>query len=653
VAAAAIVAGIAEGVVYGDGALLVAASAGFAAWYMLPIGLAIALVARGLWHAWRPGEIAERLVEDTGGAPRLVAWLSYLLVGVCVLSTAAFNSVKLMSARSTEPNVVALVTAVVSVVFATALAALSRPAVDAIAAAARKLDARLALTPSRVIGSFGIAALIVMVASWKISFQPRLGHLDLGLLMYFAVFITVATGGHFVAQLGPVQRWFAPAAIATALIASLLVGTAVYVRHWRPFLMLDLWATVPVGGLAVDASYDLEDMRSDLRLTEIAPVERAGAEHPDIVLITIDTVRADHTPPYGGKAKMPALARLARRSAVFEWAFSSGNTTRRSLPVIASGLGPRRVRGRVAGWALRLDPRHITVAERLRAAGYDTAGYFCCRSQFGAEHELGLIRGIEDVTIEWEGAELAKMARELLVDREKQTDRSPLFLWLHLIEPHGWEKRYPSKTHGRKPGPRYDKALAATDTALSPLFTYLGSDLRKDRTVVIVTSDHGEGLGDHGKRHHSSSLFNAQIRVPLLVTGKGIEHRRIEQPVSLVDLAPTILDLAGYVPPAYPEVDGVSLVPLLSGAVEPKLENGVAFAHQIADRSVKDDLRAVVAGNYKLIVQTGNKPLLFDIRDDPKEQNNLAKDKPDVVQRLEKLIEQRRLDDQVSPFQRP
>ncbi len=648
--AATVVAGLAEGAAHIDGALMVAAAGGFAAWYAIPFGLAASLALRGLWHAWRPGEIAEQLTEETGGAPRLAAWVAYALIGLCVLSTTVFNTVRLMSGKSDKSTVVALGTALVSVVLAGALVAVVRPCVDALTVAMRALDRKLALRPRRILAAGGAVIAGALLWSWKVSIEPRIGHLELGAFLYVTCFVVVAVAVHAAALVPKLRRRFVAATLVVGVAATSMVGSAVYLRHYRPFLMLDLWATVPVGGLAIDLTYDLEEIRLDLNLDEIEPVVRPGADHPDIVLVTVDTVRADRTPTYGGKAKMAAMSKLGRRGAVFDWAFSPGNVTRRSLPTLATGVAPRRMSGRVAGWALRLDPRHVLLAERLRAGGYQTAGFFCCRSQFGAEHRLGLVRGLEHTVLEWDGAEIVSLAIQYISDHEEAKSDRPLFLWLHLIEPHGWEKRYPSKKYGNKPKLRYDKSLAAVDLALAPLLRFVEESSRRERTVLVLTSDHGEGLGDHRHRHHSTSLYNAQIRVPLIFAGPGIEPRRIRQPVGLVDLVPTLMDLAGFVPMAFPESDGVSLAPLLRGESDGDAENAVVFADQVKDRSVRKDIRAVIRGRHKLIVGDGSVPLLFDILADPKEKKNLASTKPKVVEQLRALLAERAETDAISPF---
>jgi arylsulfatase A-like enzyme len=388
-----------------------------------------------------------------------------------------------------------------------------------------------------------------------------------------------------------------------------------------------------------------------VQLREFRPAEQPGAAHPDVVLITIDTVRADRTAMYGGPDTMPSLAALARDGTVFEWAFAPSNVTRRSLPAIAIGLHPTQIKGRVAGWALRLDPRHVLLAERFRAAGYDTAGFFCCRSQFGPEHRLGLIRGIEHLEIEKDGAALTDMAGRWLSERDAGKPRAPLFLWLHFIEPHLWQEDYPPKQHGTSPSRRYDKSLKATDGFLETLFAGLWDGERKQHTIIAVTADHGEALGDHGYLTHATSLYNAEIRVPLVIAGPGVKRQRITRPVSAVQVAPTLLDLAGFVPPRRPHMDSESLGPLLRGQTGDDLDAGEVYAAMIKDRSIPRNVRALVKGRYKYIAEDGKELVeLYDIVADPDEKKNLVKDQPEIVQRLRQRLAELRVILAESPF---
>jgi arylsulfatase A-like enzyme len=655
-ACAALVAGTGESLVYVDGTLARVAAAGFAALYAVPLGALGACLVRLLLWAWRPATIAAALVEETGGAPRLAAWLAYTGFALWAIAAVTFHAARLLLSVAHAHDVVALACALIVVTAAGILIALSRPGVTALAAGFRRLDrgvhrrrGRSPLTPRLLLVAAALVVVLWCWLAWVISIGPRVGHFDWLLLLYPVLFVAGLAGSELVwYHLRAHARVRAALAVGVALAGAAALGTAFHVRYRRPFVMLDIWAAAPTAGLAIEIAYDLGTLRSTLDLSEVAPAARPGASHPDVLLVTIDTVRADRTPPYGGWAEMPSLAELAQRGAVFEWAFAPGNVTRRSLPTIATGVSPRRIRGRVAGWALRLDPRHVLLAERFRAAGYDTAGFFCCESQFGPVHELGTERGIEHLVIDYDGAKLATLARDWLRRRDHVT-AGPAFVWLHFIEPHGWEKRARGTPRGR-PHARYDSVLAEVDGFLATLLEPLQDPARRNRTIVAVTSDHGEGLGDHGHTNHAMTLYSSETRVPLILVGPGVRPGRVAAPVGLVDLAPTLLDLAGYVPPGMPAMDGGSVADRVRGVVPDVPGAGEAYLVMVPDRSVQEEMVAIVAGRHKLIERPRRKPMLYDLAQDPGEKQNLAKDQPAIVEDLRRRISQRRAVDAIPPF---
>jgi len=656
--AAAVITGLIEGLFHTTGPLHAMAAAGFVTLLALPVGLAAALVLRGLWRGWQPGQLAAGLVTETGGAPRLAAWLTYGVVAVWLVAAIAFNGVRVLLAMTRTPEVVALSAAMVITAAAVVLLFGSRPAVRVLAHGLAALDRRLhrrfgrsLMTPRLVAAGTAGFALLVVVVLWFVSVRPRVGELDVGFIHYLLLFVAVAAGFHALWPLARRRRLAAAAAAGLPIAAAVAAGAlAIWVRYQRPYTMLEIWGDSQLAGGAIDRLYDVQGMRGELDLAEVRPTEKPGAAHPDIILITIDTVRADHTPPYGGTARMPVLDKLASEGALLEWAFSPGNVTRRSLPSLVLGVGPRRVHGRVAGWALRLDPRHVTLAERLRAAGYETAGFFCCDSQFGLRHRLGLSRGIDHMEIEQSGgAELASRAAEWL--RQRPAGGKPLFVWLHFIEPHRWDIDYTQRDHGGSPSNRYDMALEAVDEMLGTVTEVAFAEPRHAGTIVVVTSDHGEGLGERGARFHSTNLYNSQIRVPLIVAGAGIPVRRIQQAVGLTGLAPTLLDLAGYQPPGLPQMDGVSFAPLLRGEVPDRREDGMAYSAMVHDRSVARAMRAVVIGTHKLIEFDGGKRYeLYDLARDRNERRDLAERDPALLQQLIGRLDQLDRVDHESPF---
>jgi hypothetical protein len=632
-----------------------AVATGFAAIGMVPALLLLSIVARGLIAAWRPRHLAAGLVGAGGGAPRLLAWLVFLGLSAFVLSWATFNGVRVLAiATSFKPVVVSLAMPAITVGVAIVLAVLSRPLVDLVAAAVARLDRGAAargrswITP-RWIAIYGatVASALLAVA-WFVTLRPRIGDVQVAAATPAVIAAAVAALAHIAwRRLAATPRRVLLAVSAAATAAA--IGGALASRGADPGRVLAVWGNTAIAGAVVDQLYDLDRVHADLPIAALRPAERPGAAHRDIVLITIDTVRADRTPLGGGPAAMPALAGLGQRGAVFEWAFAPGNVTRRSLPTMALGLSPTRVRGRVAGWALRLDPRHVLLAERLRAGGYDTAGFFCCGSFWGAEHRLGLDRGIDHIVLDQRGGPLARAARTWIEERQRRPGTRPLFLWMHFIEPHNWA--------GGGEGPRgpdarrklYDESLASVDRFLADVIAAFGSRPPGQEPFIVVTADHGEGLGDHGAEFHSAGLHNAQLRVPLVVVGPGVPAQRIGEPVGLAGLAPTILDLAGFVPPGMPVMDAGSFADLATGARRPDPDGGYAFSAQVRDRSVATPMRMVVQGRWKLIESPSGHEL-FDIRADPGELRNLARSRPAELTRMKALLLARSAIEAVTPF---
>jgi arylsulfatase A-like enzyme len=654
--AAAVVAGLIEGILTGDGAVEVLATAAFSTLVAAPAALGVAVVLRVLWAVWRPARLAAVLVDDRGAAPRLGAWVGFLGIAALVLSWATFNTVRWLAiASSFHPVVVSLVLPIVVVAVATGLAALSRPLVDVLDAGLARLERRRAtrgrrplVTPRTIAATVVVGATAVAAISWFFSIRPRIGHFDLVVFVHPLIAIALIAAGHAAWRRWPRVR--APGGIAAAALALALAAGALWVRTSRPSLLLEVWSRPTVAGLSIDELFDLDAVRSEMTLTAFRPTARPAARHPDVVLITIDTVRQDRTPlAPGGPARMPVLAALGARGAVFDWAFSPGNVTRRSIPSIVLGDSATRVRGRVAGWALRLDPRHVLLAERFKAAGYDTAAFVCCASFWAPRHKLGINRGLDHLYIDESGRALSEAARAWLEERDSTHPRRPLFMWMHFIEVHNWNGDHPHPSFTEADRKRYDRVLSEVDHYLGTVVTAFAQRPPGDQPIFVITADHGEGLGDHGVPYHSDGMYDSQIHVPLVIAGPGVQHRHINEPVSLIDLAPTMLDLAGFEPPGLPEMDGRSIADLVTGARNPDPDRGYAFSAQIKDRSVATGERALIVGPWKLIFD-GRTYELYDLRTDPAELHDLADEAPHQLIRMKHLLDARAKLDATPPF---
>lgn len=636
----------------GDSALRIAVVAAYSAVVAAPFALALALVARAIVAAWQPRALVARLTDDSGAAPRLAGWLGGALVGLALLALATNQGVWFL-ARATAfrvrtvsiilPVILLVATAAIVLVAGTIAVGLGR----ALAALERR-RARPLLTPRRVLGAMALLAIAAAGVAWWLVVRPLvralavdgLGFVGLGLVLLVAIHAGWPRLG---------RRAQRRALVAVTAAAALLGAAALWARQARPTTLLSLWGGDGFGAFAIDVAIDVDATRADVPRAELAPAPRPGAPRRDVVLLTIDTFRPDRLAAYGGPVPTPALAGLAGRGALFEIAYAPSNVTRRSIPAIITGLAPTRVRGRVRGWALRMDPRHVTVAERLRAAGYDTIGLFCCEGFWSRRRPTGLERGFTDLVIQHDADALIAAAAARLEVRKP--DSPPLYMWLHFIELHEWAGGDPDMRPERRR--LYDDALTRMDASVGRLLEVLGRLPPERQPIVIITGDHSEALGDHGAPFHATDLYGSQLQVPLFIAGPGIVAQRIPEVVSLLDLVPTILDLAGFTPPGHPILDGRSLADLLTGARPSDVTRGRAYAAMIADRFIRASQRALVVGRWKLIHHgdTGREEL-YELGSDPREMNDRAARDPVKRLELRRALLEQRARDLASPFPR-
>ena len=636
--AGALAAGAVEAVGASDlgGATAIIGFLALAVWPLLFVG---SVIARVLYWGWQPGELA--LVEERGGAPRLVGWVLVVWLGALLVAWALFQGTWVLHAWTAfKPLTLSFAEPILGVTAALVAVAGSRPVARLFAHLARRADRRLRgdrpslLTPRNVLAGAAVLAIATVYLLWRLMVKPRIGPVDTSVLHAPALAVIVTVAAH------AAWRYIPRRAIAGSIVAVATAGTiasALVAVHARPALTLEIWGDQPLAGVAIEQLFELDDIRARISLAEFRPVDKPGSPHPDIVLITIDTVRADHTPPYGGSADMPILRELAQRGTTYLYAFAPSNVTRRSIPSMITGLQPNRVRGRVVGWALRLDPRHVVLAERLRAGGYETAGFMCCKGFWGDEARTGLERGLEHVTIEGNGPRLAKKARTWLEQRERSQPKRPLFVWMHILEPHNWTGGVSEPTNAEDRRRMYDKSLTLADGIMREVVAAFVERAPERAPIFVVTADHGEGLGDHGAPYHSTDLYNSQIRVPFVISGPGIKpQNRVAETVSLTDLMPTLVELAGFQPPIE-SLDGRSVADLATGARVGNADGGVAFAAMIKDRSNPGGVTAIVRGGWKLI-DTGVSYELYDIKNDPHELQNLYVQKPAIAAELRALL---------------
>jgi arylsulfatase A-like enzyme/Tfp pilus assembly protein PilF len=347
-------------------------------------------------------------------------------------------------------------------------------------------------------------------------------------------------------------------------------------------------------------------------------------ENAPIVLISIDTLRSDRLPAYGyGKVETPAIDALAKDSILFERAYSHYPITLPSHTSILSGLLPPRhgVRDN-AGYVFDA-AQHPYLPRVLKDAGYDTAGFV---SGYVLRGSTGLAAGFDvyDDRLEPEagqsmdavqrpGPETARLAMEWVRAR---ADR-PFFLFLHLYEPHA--PYLPPEPFASRYENPYDGEVAAADAVVGDVLGELRRRGLYDRAVVVLLSDHGEGLGDHGEQFHGVLLYREALQVPLLVKLPGSRQggRRVAAPARLVDLVPTLLGLTGREPLA--GLDGASLLELL----QPEAASRKVYSETFYSRLHYgwSDLASVIDGRFHYI--EGPDPELYDLAADPAERENV------------------------------
>jgi arylsulfatase A-like enzyme/tetratricopeptide (TPR) repeat protein len=372
---------------------------------------------------------------------------------------------------------------------------------------------------------------------------------------------------------------------------------------------------------------------------------------PGLVLVTIDTCRADRIGCYGARApRTPAIDGLAERGVLFVDASAPAPLTLPSHCSILTGLYPDRHGVRDNG-AESLPEEATTLAEILRAQGFRTGAFV---SAFPLEKEFGANQGFDEfddaLTASSLGAvaqvpEDSDMAQRLFYEerlagevvdaaipwlREARSGPSPWFLWVHFFDPHA-VYRPPAHLAAEYGPASYEGEIAYVDEELVRLL----AEIDRDATTVVVTADHGESLGEHAEVSHGLFVYQSSLRVPWVMAGPGIPAGvRVEEPVSLVQVTPTILDLLGVAAPT--GLDGASARVLWDAGSPDAREaaTGPVHAESLLPRLHYDwaGLRSVRRDRWKLV--DAPRPELFDLESDPHETNDVAAQHPDVVRDL-------------------
>jgi arylsulfatase A-like enzyme/Flp pilus assembly protein TadD len=386
-----------------------------------------------------------------------------------------------------------------------------------------------------------------------------------------------------------------------------------------------------------------------LLLSLVLPGCRGGgeAEVPTgrpIVVVSIDTLRSDHLPAYGYEGvETPAIDALRGDAILFERAYSPVPLTLPAHASLLTGLLPpdHGVRDN-AGYRLE-EGAGTTVAEALAAEGYATGAAV---SAYVMRAETGLARGFEHYDDELSGAAQATLA-EIQRPGDETLDAAlawldtvgerPFFLLFHIYEPHTpWE---PPPALAARYGRTYDGEVAAADAVVGRLLAALRERGLYEDSTVILLSDHGEGLGDHGETEHGVLLYRESLQVPLLVKLPGARRAgaTVPEPVQLTDVTPTLLELAAA--PRPEGLDGVSLL-ALADPERPEPDTPRALYAETFHPHLRfgwSGLTSVILGRHHYV--EGSDRELFDLVADPAERRNLLRQERAVYARLRDALQ--------------
>ncbi len=342
-----------------------------------------------------------------------------------------------------------------------------------------------------------------------------------------------------------------------------------------------------------------------------------------MILISIDTLRADHLPAYGyARVETASIDALGRDSILFENAYSQCPLTLPSHVSMLTGLQPAQ-HGVRSNLGYRFDGEaHATLARILRTHGYATGGAvsaYVLRGATGIGASLAFFHDSVGGDVEWTrdlsllrrpGAETARRA----IAWAQRVKTGPFFLFLHIYEPHlPYEPPEPFRS---RYGSTYDGEVAASDAVVGEFLGQLKRHGIYDRAIIVLVSDHGEGLGDHGEQEHGILLYREALHVPLLLKLPGSRDAgtRVAEPVGLIDIVPTVTALLKLKAP--PSLQGVSLLDRnRQGSTLPRRVYSETYYPRI--HLGWSPLRSLVDARHHYI--DGPRPELFDVLRDPRE----------------------------------
>jgi len=385
-----------------------------------------------------------------------------------------------------------------------------------------------------------------------------------------------------------------------------------------------------------------------LSMVFLSDCKKREVKNCNVVVIVIDALRADHLPPYGyKKMTAPFITELSKKSVVFHHAFAASSWTAPATASIFTSLYPFQHGVLMGLLAIRIaqsiNPNVIvnkipseinTMPEVMKSFSYRTFGI---ADNLNISKLEGFDQGFDKFeTKSYVGAK--KIYENLLRWEKEIKENGKYFLYIHFMDPH-------APYHGREPlyrkkekfeddiKSRYDSEIYFADIYIKKLYEKFGWN---KNTLLIITSDHGEGLWDHGWMDHGHSLYYEEIHVPLIIYYPEIKKRKnIYTPVSTIDILPTIRGILGY--PIGTEEEGKNLLPLIEGKKN-SLNKRYLLLHLWKKVRKEIEHDGVIYGRWHFILENGKNRMLFDMGRDRKERFNIYSGKKKLGKQLENFF---------------
>lgn len=367
--------------------------------------------------------------------------------------------------------------------------------------------------------------------------------------------------------------------------------------------------------------------------------EKTPAVPQNIMLITIDSLRADHLGCYGYKRNTtPNIDALAQKATRFENAYSPSSWTQPSIASLFTSLHPRDHGIRTLGDTL--GDRFVTLAEHLKQNGYDTQAFV---SLLLMKPQFGYCQGFDDCdysVIEGRSEHAISTSREITdktIDYLKHHREKPFFCWTYYYDPHfnylvhkGHVFEPPEGIDILDPDVEpYDSEIAFTDHHIGRLLKKMKKMGLLRNTIVVIAADHGEEFNDHHWKYHGHTVYQELVHIPLIIYTPGIAPGAVDETVTVMDIAPTLLQLLNL---SLPEQYAGHAIPVVSGSFAPPSPQAVFF-----ETFNQAQWYGAKIGKWKLVYNLElDKRRLFDLEQDPTEQLDLQEEDRELTERIQK-----------------